>query len=609
MNYFKKILLFAKPYRKYAVLNIIFNIFYALFSTLGFLALIPMLDVLFKQEKPPVKIAPTWEGITGIKDFIFDYLNFYVTQIRVDYGESSTLFFVCGLIVSLFLLKNISNYFAMFFITFLRNGVLRDLRDTTAKKIIQLPVSFFSEKRKGDVMARITTDIQEIQWTFLAVLELAVREPLNIIFTLISMIMLSAKLTLFVFIFLPISGIIISMIGKKLKKHSDRAQKEQGHFLSLIEETLTGLRVIKGYNAEKKMSNKIFTSTSKLNKILNSLLNRQNIASPLSETLGIASVAVILWFGGHMVLVENTMDGATFIGFITLTYNILAPAKQISKASYNIKKGNAAAERILEILETENTIVDPEQPKELKSFESEITFENISFKYDQDYVLEDFSLTIPKGKTVALVGQSGSGKSTLANLITRFYDVNKGSVKIDGKDIREVTQHDLRSLMGIVNQKAILFNDTIKNNIMLGVENATDEEVENAAKIANAHEFIMNRPNGYDDNIGDSGDQLSGGQQQRISIARAVLKNPPIMILDEATSALDTEAEKAVQDALENMMKNRTSIVIAHRLSTIKNADLIVVMRNGKIVEKGTHQELIAHQGEYHKLVNMQSFD
>ncbi|WP_196893284.1 ABC transporter ATP-binding protein [Aureivirga marina] len=608
MNYFKKILLFAKPYRKYAVLNIIFNIFYALFGTLAFLALMPMLDVLF-GIKDAVTEPPVFEGISKMKEFIFDYMNYGATTIRNEYGEGKTLIFVCGLIIVMFLLKNISSYFAMFFITFLRNGVLRDLRDATAKKIIELPISYFSEKRKGDVMARITTDIQEIQWTFLAVLELVVREPLTILITLIIMITLSAKLTLFVFIFLPISGICISMIGKKLKKHSDRAQKEQGHFLSLIEETLTGLRVIKGYNAEKKISSKIFTSTSKLNKILNSLLNRQNIASPLSEFLGVASVAVILWFGGQMVLIEKSMEASAFIVYITLTYQILAPAKQISKASYNIKKGNAAAERILEVLETKNTIVDPEKPKELNSFKNEITFENISFKYDEEYVLEDFSLTIPKGKTVALVGQSGSGKSTLANLITRFYDVNKGAIKIDGTDIRDVTQHDLRNLMGIVNQKAILFNDTIKNNIMLGVDEATDEEIIHAAKIANAHEFIIKRPNGYDDNIGDAGDQLSGGQQQRLSIARAVLKNPPIMVLDEATSALDTESEKAVQEALENMMKNRTSIVIAHRLSTIQNADIIVVLRNGKIVEKGSHQELIAHQGEYHKLVNMQSFD
>lgn len=606
MTYFRKILEFAKPYKRYAVLNIICNIFYALFSTLSFIALIPVINILF-DENERVDERPVWEGIGGLKDYAVDYFNFYVSQ-RVAEDEISALIFICGIVVLLFFLKNLFGYLAAFFITFLRNGVLRDVRDALYKKILILPVSYFSEKKKGDTISRITADVNEVQFSFLSILELIVREPLTIIFTIIAMLMISARLTIFVFIFLPVSGFIISLIGKKLKSQSNQAQEENGHFLSLVEETLSSLKIVKGFNAENQFQKRFQDSTNRLNNILNSLVNRQNLASPASEFLGIFVIVVILWVGGNMVLVEGTLDAAAFIAFLGLAYNILTPAKQISKASYSVKKGNAAAERIIEVLETPSNLVDAPNAVELKGFEHAMEIRNVAFRYENDLVLKNFNLTVLKGSTVALVGQSGSGKSTIANLVTRFYDVNEGEIRVDGQDIRKVTKRSLRSLMGLVTQDSILFNDTIKNNVALGKPQATEEEIIEALKIANAWEFVKDLPRGLETNIGDSGNKLSGGQKQRISIARAVLKNPPIMILDEATSALDTESEKLVQKALENMMKNRTSIVIAHRLSTIQNADMIVVMHRGEIVEQGKHDHLLKKNGTYRKLVEMQSF-
>lgn len=607
MTYFKKILQYARPYKSYAVLNIVCNIFYALFSTLSFLALIPVINILFDKSKR-VYEKPVWDGISGAKDYAIEYFNFYVSE-RVSEDEVSALIFICGVVVLLFLLKNIFGYLAAYFITFLRNGVLRDLRDAMYEKILALPISYFSEKRKGDTISRITADVNEVQNSFLSILELLVREPLTIIFTIIAMLLMSAKLTLFVFIFLPVSGFIISVIGKQLKKKSNLAQEENGHFLSIVEETLSSLKIVKGFNAENKFLHRFQDSTNRLNHILNGLINRQNLASPTSEFLGIFVIVIILWFGGNMVLVDGTLEAATFIAFLGLAYNILTPAKQISKASYSVKKGNAAAERILHILETPSTLTDAPDAITKKDFTDAIEVKNINFQYDEEKVLKNFSLNVPKGKTVALVGQSGSGKSTIANLITRFYDVNEGSISIDGTDIRKISKNSLRSLMGLVTQDSILFNDTIKNNVGLGKDNATDQEIIEALEIANAWEFVKDLPEGLETNIGDSGNKLSGGQKQRLSIARAVLKNPPIMILDEATSALDTESEKLVQKALENMMMNRTSIVIAHRLSTIQNADQIVVMQKGEIVEQGKHEELLAKGGTYKKLVEMQSFD
>jgi subfamily B ATP-binding cassette protein MsbA len=608
MSNFKKIFPFVLPYKKYAYLNIFFNVLYALFGTLSFISLMPMMDVLFGQAEQNY-IEPTYTGIFELKKYLSDYSSYYLTNMTDTNGIGYTLGVLVAGIITIFLLKNLSDYLALFFITFLRNGVLKDIRNAMYKKTLDLPLAFFSEKRKGDTISRIAGDVNEVQSSFLSILELIVKEPLTILFTIIAMFTISVKLTLFVFIFIPISGTVISFIGKKLKKQSTKAQEEQGIFLSIIEETLGGLKVVKGYNSEKYFGKIFQNSTDKFFGLSNTIGNRQNLASPLSEFMGIMVIAVLLWFGGHMVLIEHTLNGAAFITYMGLAYNILTPAKSISKASYNIKRGNAAAERILEILEQENPIVNKVNAIEKDTFESEISIKNIHFKYEDEYVLKDFSLEVKKGQTVALVGQSGSGKSTIANLLTRFYDVNEGNIEIDSVAIKDMNLQSLRGLMGLVTQDSILFNDTIKANISLGKLDATDDEIIEALKIANAYEFVKELPNGIYTNIGDSGNKLSGGQKQRLSIARAVLKNPPIMILDEATSALDTESEKFVQVALENMMQNRTSIVIAHRLSTIQKADKIVVLQKGKIVEQGTHDQLITLNGTYNKLVSMQSFE
>lgn len=605
MNYFKKIIRYALPYKKYGILNIICNIFYALFGTLAMLSLFPMLRVLFNKTEQ-LTVEPEFTGLKNIGRFVEDYLNYFVTQ-RANEGAGDALLFMIILVISTFLIKNIFGYLSMYFITFLRNGIIKDIRNDLYKKTLVLPISFFSEKQKGDTMSRITSDVNEIQSSFLSILEMFIKEPLTILFALVTMIIISPQLTLFVFIFIPISGYLITRVGKSLKSKSDRVQKEQGAFLSILEETLGGLKIIKGFNAEPIFNDKFKHTTDRLFKFSNSLLNRQNLAVPVSEFLGISVIAIILWYGGRMVLVQGTLDTELFLVYMLLAYQILDPAKSISKASYSVKKGNAAAERILEILETESTIKDEPGAIEKEGFTDEISIENISFKYEKEWVLKDFSLKVPKGHTVALVGQSGSGKSTIANLLTRFYDVNMGDIKVDGMGIKNISLRSLRGLMGLVTQDSILFNDTIKGNLLVANKEATDEEIIDALKVANAWEFVETLPDGINTNIGDSGNKLSGGQKQRLSIARAVLKNPPIMILDEATSALDTESERLVQDALENMMKNRTSVVIAHRLSTIQNADTIVVLSKGKIVEQGKHTDLLQKKGTYYSLVEMQS--
>ena len=609
MNYFKKILRFAKPYSRFAWLNILFNILYAIFNVLSVLAFIPVLGILFGREET-VTQKPVFTGIKGIYDYVQNSLNFYVSDMMQTGGVEQALAFICIISFSMFFFKNLFRYFALFVLSFLRNGVVKDLRDSLYHKIVELPISYFSEKKKGDTIARITSDVQEIETSFLNTLEAIVREPLTIVFTLISMFAISAKLTLFAFILLPVSGILISSVSKKLKAKSLLAQQETGNFLSFIEETLTGLKVIKSFTAEEKMEKNFQKSTSRFKKLMNSVLNRKNLASPMSEFLGSATIIAILWYGGRIVLLgEDEMKPQEFLGYIGLFYLILNPAKAISKAVFSVQKGNASAERIMAILETENEIKDTPNAIEKETFDKEIQLKNISFKYKDEIVLHNFSLTIPKGKSVALVGQSGSGKSTLANLVPRFYDVNEGEILIDGVNIKQIKKHALRELMGLVTQESILFHDTVRNNIKLGVDDATDEQITEACKIANAHEFVEDLPQKYNTNIGDSGNTLSGGQRQRLSIARAVLKNPPIMILDEATSALDTESEQLVQKALEKMMENRTSIVIAHRLSTIQKADLIVVIQKGKIVEQGKHDELLTKKGAYYKLVNMQSLN
>jgi ATP-binding cassette, subfamily B, bacterial MsbA len=604
----KKIIPFALNYKKDIVLNVVYNVFYAFFSTLLMVSMIPTLNVIFGLNEK-ITTEPVFNGIGEIKSFAEDYLNYKVTLLTADKGFEVAILFVISIIIITAFLKNLTNYFASYHVTRLRNGVLKDLREKLYNVIIHLPVSYYSERRKGDVMSRMLGDVNEVKNSFFQVLELVVREPLTILFSIVTMFIISPKLTVFVFLFIPISGFIISRVGKNLKSKSTKAQEQNGIQISILDETLSGLKVIKGFNSENIFISKFNNSLGSLLRLSNSIGNKNNLASPLSEFLGIITIATLLWYGGQLVIVEKSLAPTTFIAYIALAYTILTPAKAISKASYQVKTGLAAAERVFSLIEQENTIVNKPNAIVKSSFDTSITIENINFRYEKENVLKNFSLEIPKGKTVALVGQSGSGKSTIANLLTRFYDVQEGSVKIDGIDIKDMTLESLRDLMGLVTQDSILFNDSIKNNILLGKQNATDEEIIAALKVANAYEFVKDLPNGIETNIGDAGGKLSGGQKQRLSIARAVLKNPPIMILDEATSALDTESEKFVQVALENMMQNRTSIVIAHRLSTIQKADKIVVMQKGEIVEQGTHDELLAKNGTYSKLVMMQSFE
>ena len=604
----QQLLLFIKNYKKHVVLNIVFNLLYALFSTLAFVSLIPMLNVLFDKTKKIVK-EPVWTGIGGLKDYGNDLLNYKVSSLLDEGNPQMALLVVVTLVIATFFLKNLFGYLSMQHVMYLKNGVLTDLRNNIYKHIIELPVSFYSKRKKGDIMARVLGDINEMQNSFFILLELIVREPLTIIFSLVVMFSLSWQLSIFVLLFIPISGFLISSIGKRLKRQSLRAQQESGQLISTVEETLTGLKIVKSFNAEIVFKKRFTDSADRILKLVNKIGLKNNLAGPLSEVLGIITIAILLWYGGKLVIIEKVIEGTTFIGFMALAYGILTPAKAISKASYRVKNGVAAADRVFEVLYHEDTMPDYKNALELSGFIEKIELKNVSFKYENEYVLKDFSMTVKKGQSVALVGQSGSGKSTIANLLTRFYDVNKGTISIDGNDIKNITKTSLRSQIGLVTQDSILFNNSIKNNLKIGKDSATDEEIIEALKVANAWEFVKELPEGIKTNIGDAGNSLSGGQKQRLSIARAVLKNAPVMILDEATSALDTESERLVQDALENMMKNRTSVVIAHRLSTIQNADHIIVMKQGEIVEQGKHQELLDKKGVYNSLVMMQSFD
>lgn len=609
-----KIYPYIKPYKYHVFWNVFYNILFAFFSAVSFVSLIPVLDVLFKTTAR-VDVAPKFNNIYEIASYSKDFLYYNLGNL-IDSGNAQyALLLVMSLVIFTFLLKNLFNYLASHHMMILKNGVSKDLRKNMFDKIIALPISYYSERRKGDVMARMLGDLGEVQNSFFSILELVIKEPMTIIFSIAAMIFISPKLTLFVFLFIPISGLIITKIGKTLKASSQKAQAESGQMISIVEETLSGLKVVKSYNAENVFKKRFGDSVEKLWYFSNKIGKKNNLASPMSEFLGIITIAVILWYGGQMVLIDKLPDGtpllegAKFISYIVLAYGVLTPAKSISKASYSVKNGIAAAERVFEVMEVKNDIINKKESVKKETFEKNILIQNINFKYEEENVLKNFSLEIKKGQTIALVGQSGSGKSTIANLLTRFYDVNKGQISIDGIDIKDIDLQKLRNLIGLVSQDSILFNDTIRSNISLGKPDATDEEILEALKIANAYEFVKDLPNYIYTNIGDSGNKLSGGQKQRLSIARAVLKNPPIMILDEATSALDTESEKLVQVALENMMYNRTSIVIAHRLSTIQKADLIVVMKKGEIVEQGKHDELMNLKGSYQKLVDMQSFE
>ena len=604
---FKKILWFGNKFKKYALLNILFNALYALFSALSFVSLIPMLNVLFKTNEKRSTPAQ-YEGLLKIQTYLKDSLNYYISK-QLDQNIEGTLLFVIGLVLFLFFLKNICNYLALFFITYLRNGILKDLRNALYDKIIALPLSYFSEEKKGNLMAKMTSDVTEIQSSYLSILELVVREPLTILFSLIAMLFVSVKLTLFVLLFIPLSGLVISSIGKRLKKQSALIQKEQGDFLSIIDETVNGQKIIKTYGAGAYFKEKFYSATHRFYTFSNKLLFRASLAGPTSEFLGITAIGILLWFGGRMVLIDGSLSGTTFIVYIGLAYNILTPAKGISKASYSIQKGNAAADRILEILNAQNKLEDAPDALPLKQFEESIVFDSVSFSYNNTPVIQNLSFEVKKGQVVALVGPSGSGKSTITHLLNRFYDIDEGKLTVDGIPLAKIQKKSWYSQLSLVTQESILFNDSVYNNLILGKPNTSLKEVITAAKAAYAHDFIEALPQGYQTVIGDSGNKLSGGQKQRLTIARALLKNPQLLILDEATSALDTEAEQQVQLALEQLMQNRTSLVIAHRLSTIQKADLILVLDQGEIKASGTHKELIANNKHYKNWVQIQQMN
>lgn len=597
---------FIPPYRWRVVKSVVYNFLHAVFGSMSIAMLIPLLGIIFNsREEVTERVAFAWdmESLKGL-------FNYYVTQVKLEYGPSMTLLLIGLVAVVATALKTGFAYLGSYELIFIRNGVVRDIRRRIYRKILSLPLPFFSEERKGDIISRMTGDVQEVEASVMSSLDMFFQNPILIIVYLTMMLLMSWELTLFVFILLPVMGTLIGRVGKSLKRHSWAGQTKLGEILALMEETLSGLRIIKAFNAEGKMEKRFAEENEAYRRIQNRLMRRRSLAHPMSEFLGTIVIVIILWFGGSLVLGESAaLTPEVFISYIALFYCIINPAKNLTNAYYNIQKGLAAMERIDMILGAESSIREPEQPMVLKEFRKEIEYKGVTFSYNESkQVLKQVNLVIPKGKTVALVGQSGSGKSTFVDLLPRFYDVQQGSITIDGVDVRDLSFFNLREFMGNVNQDPILFNDTIYNNIAFGVEHATQEEVENAARIANAHDFIMQTEHGYQTVIGDRGGKLSGGQRQRLSIARAVLKNPPIMILDEATSALDTESEKLVQEALDNLMKNRTSIVIAHRLSTIKNADLICVFHEGEIVERGTHEELLAQKGIYTKLYQMQNF-
>jgi len=601
-----RILAYARPYMGYAVLNGISNLFLIIFSLASVGVLIPALDLLFGQgtavhERP--EFALNKEAVTGIA-------NYYMTSWVEQYSPLTALAYVCVVAGIMFLFKNIATYLSLYFLAPLRNGVIHDLRCAVHRRCLELPIYYFTEKRKGDVLARMSADMAEVEWTLLTSLEMVVRQPLMIIGSIAILIAMSPQLTLFVVLVLPISILIISLVGKSLKRSSDRAQSQFGYILSLMEETLTGLRIIKAFNAEDRNAEKFAESSDAYKKSKNKVLRKKDLASPLSETLGVAVVLLVLWYGGKQVLVDKQLTGGALIAYIGFFYQIFPAFKALTNAVYNIQKGNSSAERILEIMDADNPIKEKSDAKSIAGFSESINFKNVSFWYDeaQEAVLKNVNLEIKKGKTIALVGPSGSGKTTISNLLPRFFDVSEGGIYIDGIDVRDLKIKNLRGMMGIVTQESVLFNDTIAANIALGKPEASAEEIEQAARIANAHEFIKDQPQQYNTNIGEGGSKLSGGQRQRISIARALLEDPPILILDEATSALDTESERLVQDALNHLMRNRTSLIIAHRLSTIQHADEIIVLEKGEIVERGTHDQLIAAYGVYNKLVNLQSF-
>lgn len=607
MNEFLQILKrFVPPYKKYLALNIFFNILAAFLTLFSFAIIIPILEMLFKVREASYEYMSV--GAASLKDVAVNNFYYYTQEAIENFGPTVTLAMLAILLVIMTGLKTGTTFLASYFVIPMRNGIVRDIRNYVFDKMTVLPISFFTSERKGDVMARMTGDVGEIENSIMASLDMMFKNPIMILVCLTMMVIISWQLTIFVLILLPLAGLIMGRVGKRLKRQSLEQQSQWGLLMSNIEECLGGLRIIKAFNAEAKVRTRFHRENQLFYKLSNHIARRQSLAHPMSEFLGTIAISIVLWFGGALILSgTSSLDAASFIYYMVIFYSIINPAKDLSKAMYSIQKGLASMQRVDKILDADNNIRDPKNPKEISKLSGHIRYEDIDFSYGTNEVIHDVSLDIPAGATVALVGQSGSGKSTMADLLPRFYDVDKGRITIDGVDIRDLKVHTLRSFMGNVNQEAILFNDTFFNNITFGVEGATLEEVRAAARVANADEFIMASEQGYDTPIGDRGCRLSGGQRQRVSIARAILKNPPILILDEATSALDSESEKLVQEALERLMKGRTTLVIAHRLSTIRNADLICVMHEGRIVERGTHDELIALGGHYSHLVSMQN--
>lgn len=606
MRKYFRILKLVKPYWRYATLNISFNILSVLFSLVSLTMVVPFLGLLFGTVEL-VKSPPPFSFDT---QSIIQNFYFLISQIIIDRGRVDALIFICLLVVVLFFIKNLFRYLAMYFLSPIHCGIVKDLRNMLFNKILILPLSYYTEQKKGDILARSTSDVEEIKWTVISSLEMIFREPIAILFFLFALFFISVKLTVFVLLLLPFTILIIGGIGRSLRRTSIKAQSQLGQLMALLEEGISGLRIIKAYNAIDFSEDKFKKRNKRFNTLMIRAFRKRDLSAPLSEFLGALVLVVVMWFGGKLVLGENSsINPEVFIAYVVIFSQLIPPAKALSTAYYNIQKGIASSDRIFEILDSPEVIEEKPDAKAVKKFEKEIVFENVSFSYEKDLVLDRVNLTIDKGKTVALVGVSGSGKTTIANLLPRFYDCTQGKVMIDGTDIRDYVISDLRGLMGIVSQDSILFNDTVFNNIAFGMKYARKEDVIEAAKIANAHDFITQMEDGYYTYIGDSGSKLSGGQKQRISIARAVLKNPPILILDEATSSLDTESEKLVQEALFNLMKNRTSVVIAHRLTTIQHADDIIVLQDGKIIEQGTHFSLYEQNGVYRKLCDMQSFD
>lgn len=602
---------FLPPYKKYVVWSLIFNFFATIFSLFSFAALIPILQILFGLKKTEVAfMAWSWaDSFSHIVEAFKNNFSYYLNNLIQNSGQELTLLYISLFLIVLTALKTGSTYLGIRVTIPMRTGIVRDLKNKLYRKIVSLPIGYFTEERKGDIMSRMLSDINEVELSILNAVDMIFKNPLMIIIYLGVMFIMSWQMTLFVLLLLPVSGWLIGLIGRNLRRQSAEAQSLQGEMLSQMDETLGGLRVVKAFNAEAKVENRFAALNERIRKTFNSVHARYNLALPLGEFVGTVVIAILIWFGGVMIVGNHsTIGAAEFIYFLVIFYSIIGPAKELSRAYYGIRKGMAALDRIDTILEAENNIPEPKKPIEIKAFQNQIEFKDVSFKYQSEWVLQNINLTVAKGKTVAFVGQSGSGKTTLIDLFPRFYDVKKGEILLDGVNIKKIKTQDIRKLIGNVNQEAILFNDSFFNNIAFGVEHATMEQVIEAAKIANAHDFIMATENGYESTIGDRGSKLSGGQRQRISIARAILKNPPILILDEATSALDTESEKMVQKALENLMKNRTTMVVAHRLSTIQKADEICVLHEGQIVERGKHDELIALNGYYKKLVDMQSF-